>query len=267
MTPKSRGILFKVEMVKALLDGRKTQTRRIGEYQNDAAMRLGVAYQMHATKGQTVVATYDAFTGRGTARWGMCECPYGAAGDRLYVREEHYRFGHWEKVYGATTKKGRQKWMFVADNKSVLFAPPTGVFRKAMQRKDPQTSAWHKRLARFMPRALSRIELEITEIRVERLNSISKADAQAEGVFFKDYGRWCFHGESGCVPYYPDICVAPIEHHQQMEGWSWKETASPNECLGSARAAFANLWCSVHGEDAWLKNEWVWCIRFKRIKP
>ena len=74
-------------MVKAILAGRKTQTRRIAKCQKDDATELAVDYMGHATKGEVAVATYRAFPGKGTATHGLCECPYGVPGDRLWVKE------------------------------------------------------------------------------------------------------------------------------------------------------------------------------------
>ena len=89
-------------------------------------------------------------------------------GSRLWVREEHYQFGHWEPIEGVLTKGGRQKWKFVADTNEVLFDAPE-LFRKARNAKAPATPAWHKRLARFMPRRFSRTILEVVSETVERV--------------------------------------------------------------------------------------------------
>lgn len=161
---KERPILFSAPMVLAILEGRKTQTRRVVKKLPKRFSLLG----------------WKMPTGLFPISW-LTECPYGQIGDRLWVREEHYRFGHWEEVSGVKTKTGKQKLAFVPDSSEVLFDAPSE-FRKARQRQDPLTPAWHKRLARFMPRAASRITLEITDVRVERLQDITDADALAEGV-------------------------------------------------------------------------------------
>jgi hypothetical protein len=105
--------------------------------------------------------------------------------------------------------------------------------------------------------------LEIADIRVERLQDITDEDAKSEGVFFKDYGRMCFH--KGSVRPVGD-CTAPENTHPKYNGWSWKETSGPGECLGSARFGFANLWNHVNGVNAWEANPWVWVVEFKRVE-
>lgn len=149
---KERPILFSGAMVRAILDGRKTQTRRIGKWQMDAATGLGVEYSMHATKGCVAVATYLAYPNRGTARWGLCECPFGIPGDRLWVKETFQPIQLASEVtqwrYAATDKKGLANW----------------------------------KPSIFMPRKASRITLEITNIRVDRIAAISIRDCLAEGV-------------------------------------------------------------------------------------
>jgi hypothetical protein len=115
---------------------------------------------------------------------GALDVGWRRPGDMLWVREEHYRLGHWEPVQGKKTKGGKQKWAFVADSDKVSFEPTAdmGTVRKARRKSDPATPAWHKRLARFIPRTLSRLTLEVTEVRVECGKEMSEADAIAEGV-------------------------------------------------------------------------------------
>jgi hypothetical protein len=166
---KERPILFSGPMVRAIREGRKTQTRRV-------VMPLpprGASDPSRMTTGRWLFSTF----GQG---W---RCPYGEAGDRLWVREDHYRYGHWEEVPGVRTKKGRQKWRFVADTQKVLFEPPEGVeVRLGRHHKDPGTRAWHKRLGRFMPRAFMRTLLEVVKIRLERVWEVTDADILREGV-------------------------------------------------------------------------------------
>lgn len=224
---KARPILFSGPMVRALLDGRKTQTRR----EVDEKWRPIVKACLEVN-GKWVWHTldYDLTT------------PYGTLGDLLWVREEHYRFGHWEPVAGVKTKGGRQKWQFVADTDEVLYLAPEE-FRKGRHHHDPYTRAWHKRLGRFMPKAYSRIALEITAVRVERLHDISEEDAIAEGIErIERIGNF----SPDCIP-----CA----------GW---------QCYTVAMSAYYNpihsyqsLWESLNGRASWGSDPWVWVIEFK----
>jgi len=163
-----KGIPFSHSMVGALLAGRKTQTRRLladaprGEWHCD---KVGDKLMWVAPAGSPKLP---------------CIRPY-AVGDRLYVREAYYQFGHWEPVEGASTKGGRQKWAFVADRPDIVFEAP-GEHRLGRHHKDSATPAWHKRLGRFMPRAASRLWLAVIDVRVQRLQECSEADASAEGL-------------------------------------------------------------------------------------
>lgn len=161
---KERPILFSAPMVRALIDGSKTQTRRLVK---------GFALKLLAPDGFT--PEYVALPENGNS-------PYGYAGDRLWVRETFFAYGRWETRY--SEKKRRDEWHFVdmtlecdrvyqyaADNPDVPLAKGRGAM-----------PGWWKRPAIFMPRAASRILPEMVSVRVERLNDISEGDAKAEGI-------------------------------------------------------------------------------------
>lgn len=234
-----RPILMSAPMVRAILDGRKTQTRRVVKIPR---------------KGDHDYHLYDPMDGKrgdppwpcrlgGDGRYHKLACPYGAPGDRLWVREEHYRIGHWEKVTGikARTRKGRQRWRFVVDGDRVLYSDdPPKSFRKGRHAKDPERQAWHKRLARFMPRALSRITLEIESVRVERLHDITAKDILAEGAVLRPHevdglGKCPVSAFDGCC--YPDL-----------------------------RSVWASGWAKINGVDSWKANPWVWVIEFSAVR-
>jgi hypothetical protein len=219
-------ILFRAEMIRAILEGRKTQTRRVGKIQSDSYTELGVEYSNHATKGRQPVATYRAYPTGGTARWGICTCPYGPPGDRLWVKESHYRYGQWVKNGFSTA--GKQKWKFKALDKRVIFAA-TGSLptQHKLERGD---IGWHLRPSIYMPRWASRITLEIERIRVERVRQINWCDAIAEGMH---------------DPYRCKIRV---------------NNSDPR----SPVAQFQKLWNTMRAETefAWEKNPWVWVVEF-----
>jgi hypothetical protein len=252
---KAHPILFSAPMIRALLAGRKTQTRRVvkpafgknrpivnlkeegnGDYSgrfNDPDS-WGYPYAEDGVNDMPL-------------SWWLELCPYGQPGDLLWVREEHYRFGHWEPVPGIKTKTGRMKWRFV-DHHVVMRDEPPVEFRKGRHHKDPSTPAWHKRLARFMPRQFSRLTLELTGVRVERLQDISAEDALAEGIarISKD-GNLAKYG-------IPDADGLPGSDNL---GWDWAEW-----CL-TPRGAYHKLWHSINGPESWEQNTWVWVLEFK----
>lgn len=209
-------------MVVGLLDGRKTQTRRMTKYADLAGFRV-------RDDGVTVVEVVEPN--------GLCcfdlPCPYGKPGDRLWVREEYYQRGHWAPIPFVATKTGRQKWAFVPTGDVVLFDAPAE-YARARAGEDRSVVRWHKRLGRFMPRRFSRITLEVTGVRVERLQSISEADAKAEGV--EPIGeRW--------RDYFSDV--------------------TPPASFSKASNSFWSLWGAINGADSWAANPWVWVVEFK----
>lgn len=228
---KERPILFSAPMVRALLAGTKTQTRR--------RVKPQPPMLQHA-------ATFTSFSIGGHDY----RCPYGQPGDRLWVQEEHtvIRGG----FYICTVRyeaDGEVAKCELTDRELALFRARKYPFAQCR--------------ARFMYRSFSRLVLELTGVRVERLNDITEAGAKAEGVFFKDYGRQCgHHGRWQPV----GDCPAPEHTHPQLPGWQWRETASHTECLDTARGAFANLWNHVNGSGSWDANPWVWVLGFKRVE-
>lgn len=256
----ARPILFSLPMVRAILDGLKTQTRRIVKPElvvpdarplRHAAKHPGPYFDSYCSERKT-----DQNPRGMSDRWCWwtaddrpdptteIRCPYGAPGDRLWVREVHFRFGHWETAVDAKprTRTGRQRWRFVADTDEIRFEPPT-VFRKGRHHKDHATPAWHKRLARFMPRAASRITLEVTRVCVQRLQEINEDDARAEGMSpsLTHVGLW--HN--------------PLPEEERSEDY-----------VASALDAFGLLWQRLNGVRApWSSNPWVWAISFARGTP
>jgi hypothetical protein len=232
-----RPILFSAPMVRALLEGRKTKTRRVLKPTKSQVAHWSPNFSICPAATIAQHADYDE-------RWVQFEHPKGGpytaiplrpdTGDRLYVREDYYQRGHWEPINGAQTKGGRQKWAFVPADQTVLFDPPAE-YRKGRHHKDPATVAWHKRLARFMPRRASRLTLTVTDMRVERLQDISEADAIAEGIHRFDDG---WHFERNPEPAFMRLVgIDPVK----MFRW---------------------LWNSINGPEAWDKNPWVTAITF-----
>ena len=219
---KERPILFSAPMVRAILEGRKTVTRRAIKVQPhiDASGNFCVGGSNYGQDGY----------GKPVTKHFVNECcPFGKPGDRLWVRETHADIGC-RLTYRADLDDG-------GHCKVAKWTPAIHMFRKH-----------------------SRILLEITDVRVERLQDISEEQAKAEGCFFTDYGQQCAHGGTG----WKDIGICPaLVGHQQRTGWAWDKTTSHEECLGSPRWAFASLWNATGGE--WDSNPWVWVVEFKRV--
>jgi len=230
---KEHPIIFSGTMVRAILDGRKTQTRRIVKLPR-GIQRLYRPFPQEPRNVQGVdedgligwYATPDA-------------CPYGQPGDQLWVRETHYRFGRYVK--NGLTPSGRQRWRFRPSGAT----PGMRGVRYAEQATPLAKRAdlgWHRRPAIFMPYFACRLKLEVTSVRVERLQEISETNAIAEGV---KAGDWITH----------------------------RGTMGPFDCEVSknaetAREAFRALWDSINAKRApWAENPWVWVIEFEKTPP
>lgn len=230
---KERGMIFNSEMVRAILDGRKTQTRRImknqpaGDYPDTPALIRSVdgGFQWYGHYGESSIFNF----------------PFGAVGDRIWVRET------WGVVSHELDEDGRiQPWSPDRPATDIHEMPfGNGYYSgHAIYAADGDftwgdddgyedgRSCWKPSI--HMPRAACRILLEITCVRVERLNNISQEDAQAEG----------------------------------MELTGWRPTYSDPDSGGEVWTPydnFAQLWESIYGEESWKANPWVWVIEFKRI--
>lgn len=235
---KETGILFTSPMVRALPPGPKTMTRR-------------------ALRDQTVVrpGTYGPELWTGFMGWqpadaviadpGMngnpgARCPYGAPGDRLVVRETFFAWGRWETRFNAT--KGRDEWHFVdmtlESGRVYVHAADGTPAGYVTPHRGGVGCGWWKRPAIFMPRAASRITLEITEVRVELLQDISDADAQAEG----------------CPCY---VCGGVMDGLSESDCHCFHKKANASD--------YRNLWEQINGPGSWAANPWVWAMTFRRL--
>lgn len=169
---KERPIIFSAPMVRAIIEDRKTQTRRISKNQpifDGNFWKLngsGAAW----TNGYSKVPVMPCHSLASL-------CPYGRHGDLLWVRESCRIYGKWEK--NGRTKTGKQKLRFVEHASRQVSYEPLAPFKKPLS---PETLAFWPRSAIFMPRWASRICLAVTDIYLQRLGEISAEDAIAEGV-------------------------------------------------------------------------------------
>ncbi|EPS4685181.1 hypothetical protein ACVFKH_000645 [Salmonella enterica subsp. enterica] len=203
-------MIFNAEMVRAILDGRKTQTRRPIKWKQTRFTEIG-----EREDGSNWPWSED--TEKVCDYWHPC--PFGAVGDRIWVRET---FG-WQirrdplggtgefRVYRATT-------------------PDAVRYQTASGEVAPMK--WIPSI--HMPRWASRILLEITDVRVERVQDISQRDAIAEGG----------------PPDHPSF--SKISQEMGFSDWP--------------RSWFAQTWWGIYGREAWNTNPWVWVIEFKRVE-
>lgn len=202
---KERPILFSGPMVCAILQGRKTQTRRLRS--------LGLINQApdnwELMRQGALLGGWAATFGRAGSALGADDvmtifCPYGAPGDRLWGRET------WNCI-DTGIKTQRRDW--------VRYRATDG-------------DELHWRPSIHMPRWASRIDLDLTDVRVERVQSITPRDVVAEGIYHEP-------GEWGLDSDYTHLVKA-----------------------------FGTLWDDVNGAKpvgAWASNPWVWALTVKRI--
>lgn len=210
MTTKSKPILFSSAMVKAILEGKKTQTRRI--VKESAVLsrdqrKIGFQYSLAHARPGNVAEMLSIVSGQkydgpvwqqlnvpvrhpddAVEAWDDCAanriyCPYGEPGDKLTVKEAAWMWC--ERRPNGTTPKGRQKWHYVPMKSAGVIYVAYHPERPTLYVVSPETGnkwGWHFKSGRFLPKWAVRITLGITAVRAERLQEISEPDAQAEGV-------------------------------------------------------------------------------------
>ncbi len=243
-----RGMIFNAEMVRAILDGRKTQTRRIMKVQPESN-QLGLLLITDSTK-HSDIGKYHWAESNATGnhvRSKLFSCPFGAVGDRIWVRETWAILGNedgccidWEeKLCKADERSAARIYRASCEQRPGnygLWSIPDDADWKPHTKDYQYEGAWRPSI--HMPRWASRILLEITDVRVEQLNAISEEDATAEGV----------PPAGSLLPDYPGTFL------------------TPKGDFATAKVAFQCLWESIYGEESWKANGWVWVISFKRVE-
>lgn len=231
---RERPILFSAPMVRAILSGTKTQTRRIVKCP-PATSDWVVSPERDGKWWPTDGSDY---VGDGIA------CPYGAPGDRLWVRETWRTAIDLDRLSPAQICDKCIDAGYPKPWAPLKYADDVEVNRFGLRGLG---DAWGKaRASIHMPRWASRITLEITGVRVERLHAITDADAIAEGA-----RRF--------------VDIPDPSPYKRGPRWSMESPASTDECLGSPRWAFANLWIKINGQWSWDANPWVWVVEFRRV--
>jgi hypothetical protein len=215
---KERPIIMQAESVRAILDGRKTQTRRVIKPQPP-----GPGYEL-----MTCMSTTGNRHDEGRHHWGLMAangyemldsrqpyfaCPYGVPGDRLWVRET------WCPLE-------RCDWIGTEREKNVNYRADCPPASEAI--REEMGYAWRSSI--FMPRWASRLTLEITDVRVQRVQEITRDDALAEGVSLTD-----------------SLCPEVNPRYKSLQ-------------------RFPALWDSINAKRGfgWERNPWVWAITFKQ---
>lgn len=229
---RERPILFSGPMARAILAGDKTQTRRVNglEYFSRPENDPAGWWCARVADGQAFMVYKQSPHER------IVACPYGRAGDLIWVREPWRCSADLDKHNGSEIADlcldagYNAPWapiQYEADGARVSWqhtsTPP----------HDGPPRPGRYRHARFMPRWACRLELEITRVRVERLQAINHADAIAEGV--------------GLNPSAADVTM----------------TSPEGDPL--PRVMFRALWEQINGSEAWAANPWVWVVEFRRV--
>lgn len=233
-------IICNSESVRAILDERKSQTRRVitarqfkpsigatkEEFENIAAVYLKDSNR------------FFGYSGSYNIRLGELICPYGIPGDKLWVRETWALQADLDEQLKEDDLTPGQ-----IDNEGFHIgykADGSGVYPKA------NLGRW--RPPRFMPRWASRITREIKDVRVERVQDISEEDAKAEGVTSDILFGFGYSG-------FPNSPLTDERNPAVKKG----------DLFYGLRGAFAYLWNSINAKRGydWHKNSWVWVLEFE----
>ena len=239
-----RPILFSDAMVRAILSGQKTQTRRVvtapvefiggsGDDRSDPD-NWGFYAESSSFAGWVVLArNVHRLVGNNQDRASLA-CPYGVPGDRLWVRETFASF----QGSSVPVTPSAATYVVMRDGTQV-YRSDSAIIPPAKEYADGAFDGIKWRPSIHMPRWACRLVLEVTDVHVERLNDITEADARAEGVTL-------LHGIG-------DDQTLPGEPRGRTFG------THPHAC------AFCVLWDSINGERApWSSNPWVWVVSFRR---
>lgn len=222
---KERPIIFSGPMVRAILSGRKSQTRRIikpqpsenctgfspaisGEHwieQLPVKVPAGMLHPRHGAVDTTISGN-------------SLRCPYAPVGARIWVREAYL-------VRGAGKIPVYKADLSAVD--AAGFGAMYGGWKRSM----------------YMPRWASRIMLEIIKIRVERVQELRETDAVAEGIE-------------------PD---GPVNRDDLTSCWRNYDPHETAAYWNSPRDSFHSLWSAINGADSWNANPWVWVLEFRRV--
>lgn len=233
---KERPILFNAPMVRAILEGRKTQTRRVINPQPFIDKMGNFCWNGcnfgQDSRGPHIQSIASPIPSSKTKR---VHCPFGKPGDRLWVRETWNWFDPDE--ISEDRRGSRAPFTGCQGSRKILWVAAYAADGH-LEHAHLGRALWRPSI--HMPRWASRILLEITGVRVERLSDISEEDAAAEGIY-NDGDVIPFNG-----PWF-------VEHHD-TQGYS------------KASDCYCALWEKINGAGSWMTNPWVWVVQFKQLK-
>lgn len=224
--------------------GRKTQTRRpirwepsdIGDHK---LVKVRGARRTFILLDAELGLTWTPHAGSEKQAWPADRigevCPYGGPGARLWIREA---WRAWERP-----SDGVDGILFQADNAFVRIEPTRAAADLWIEAYDNGRHGERWRSPIHMPRWASRFVLELVEVRAERAQCISEADAIAEGV----HELWLQEGQPGAW-------------------WTLDDKAGPALHARTPVAAYAKAWDAIHGAGAWERNDWLWALTFKLVE-
>jgi len=221
-----KGILFKPDMIQAIVDLRKTATRRLdGLKEINREPERWHLYPAQICGKPLVTFSCGHDFGASAQRLHFARPRY-QVGETVYIKETHYRYGRWAK--NGLTKTGKQRWRFKAFTDTIYYAdnPPSGVKPNSYRQE-----AWYKRSPLFMPEWAARHFIKILAVRAERLQEISLKDIKAEGTIQK----------------------MPLGYTYWAGGY---------QAVTGIRAEFAHLWDSINPKYPWESNPWVFSYEF-----
>lgn len=247
---KERPILFSGAMVRAILEGRKTVSRRAIKHQPDVPVTDAIPRRNYPHGPATVDwywrPQHGHLNGVPSNGWDF-KCPYGQPGERLWVRETWARVG--------TTDPG-----YLTYRATYPRCLPAGLENVPADIRDAG-ERWRPSI--HMPRAACRILLEVIDVRVERLQDISEEQARAEGVL---------PGEHCIGPIGTNSDAIRCQHCGDLRrdhiGVALVCRGRSGDCWNgnTGKGGFGMLWESINGFGSWAENPWVWVVEFKRVE-
>lgn len=240
---EEKPIIYSTPMVQAILEGRKTKTRR-------------VCHRNFETLEEVIpvprVLGMEEYLGKYRFTWesgddAIIKCPYGQPGDILWVRESFAKIGMTEIFSGRKSEsyvyKAGRMVISSKTNSVESIVNGTAVSEISHGFDHNPTGKWKPPI--FMPKEACRILLKITDVRVELLQDISEPDAKAEGVLF-------------------DTLFKSYICYQCDKGHIGADNLCENGFFSTAKKSFQSLWKSIYGIESWNSNPWVWVITFEK---